>query len=321
MEVWTRKKIIIGMLAFFILAACSVTELFSGGGDTDSGDPTLILSPTPNLTLTAIFAPTATNAEGQLAPTPSPDSAGDPTAEVPDAIETEPAAATPLGIPYSETPSADVTDGLEAFYLDDTPMLDGDLTDWPGEMFSLNNIVYGSEYYANEDDLSGQFKIGWDANNLYLGVVVFDTRFAQTASGEMMYLGDSLEILLDSDLSGDAELEELSSDDFQIGVSPGNLHDVAIPEAYMWYPSDRVSGLPSVQIGAGLIEGGYVVEVALPWAEVSISPSDGMTIGFLLSVSDNDMLNMNAQQSVVSFVELRELQNPTTWSVLTLVNP
>ena len=89
----------------------------------------------------------------------------------------------------------------------------------------------------------------------------------------------------------------------------------------MWYPSDKIATLPSVQIGAVLIDGGYVVEAALPWSEVGVSPTNGMTMGFLLSISDNDMQNMNAQQSVVSFSETRELQNPTTWGELLLKNP
>jgi hypothetical protein len=312
---------LLGVLAFFILAACSITEIFSRDDNGGDGEPTLILSPTPNLTLTAVFAPAATSAGDAVEPTSATEPDMDSPTITPSADTAEPTAETPPPIAYAETPAAAVAVGVEAFFVDDTPSIDGDLTDWHADMFSLNQIVYGSEYYANEADLSGQFKVAWDSNYLYLGVVVFDTRVTQTASGDLLYLGDSLEILLDTDLAGDAELAELSSDDFQIGLSPGNLNDIAIPEAYLWYPSERAASLPSVQISADLIEGGYVVEAALPWAEVNVSPSDGLTLGFLLSVSDNDMLNMNAQQSVVSFVEIRELQNPTTWSELTLVNP
>jgi hypothetical protein len=320
MEVMTRRKMLLGVLTFFILAACSVTELFSRGGNGGDGAPTLILSPTPNLTLTAVFSPDTPDDDDMAEPTPTTESdAGTPT-NTPEADETQPTETTP-SIPYAETPAAAVVDGVQAFYMDDAPTIDGDLTDWAADMFALSHIVYGFEYYANEDDLSGRFKVAWDATYLYLGVVVFDTRVTQTASGDQLYLGDSLEILLDTDLAGDAEATELSSDDFQIGISPGNLKDIAIPEAYMWYPSDRASSLAGVQIGANLIERGYVVEVAVPWADVSVSPSDGLTLGFLLSVSDNDMLNMNAQQSVVSFLEGRELQNPTTWGTLSLVNP
>jgi hypothetical protein len=320
MEVMTRRKMLLGVLTFFILAACSVTELFSRGGNGGDGAPTLILSPTPNVTLTAVFSPDTPDDDDMAEPTPTTESdAGTPT-NTPEADETQPTETTP-SIPYAETPAAAVVDGVQAFYVDDAPTIDGDLTDWAADMFALSHIVYGFEYYANEDDLSGRFKVAWDATYLYLGVVVFDTRVTQTASGDQLYLGDSLEILLDTDLAGDAEATELSSDDFQIGISPGNLKDIAIPEAYMWYPSDRASSLAGVQIGANLIERGYVVEVAVPWADVSVSPSDGLTLGFLLSVSDNDMLNMNAQQSVVSFLEGRELQNPTTWGTLSLVNP
>jgi hypothetical protein len=267
-----------------------------------------------------VFAPSATSAGDGVELTATTETDVEAPTGTPEADEAQPTEAPP-SIPYAETPAAAVVDGVQAFYMDDAPTIDGDLTDWAADMFSLSHIVYGSEYYANEEDLSGQFKVAWDATYLYLGVVVFDTRVTQTASGDQLYLGDSLEILLDTDLAGDAEATELSSDDFQIGISPGNLNDIAIPEAYMWYPSDRAASLPGVQIGASLIERGYVVEVAVPWDDVGVSPSDGLTLGFLFSVSDNDMLNMNAQQSVVSFIEGRELQNPTTWGTLSLVNP
>lgn len=321
MDVRIRRKILLGTLAFFILTACAITEAFSGGDNGADAQPTLILSPTPNLTLTAVFAPAGTSAGEPIEPTATPETDMESPTNTPGGDEPEPTEEILPSIPYAETPAADVVDGVQAFYLDDAPAIDGDLTDWSAEMFTLNQVVYGSEYYANQDDLSGRFKVAWDATNLYLGVVVFDTRFTQTASGDQLYKGDSLEILMDTDLAGDSELEELSSDDFQIGISTGNLNDIAIPEAYMWYPSERAASLPTVQIAGSLIEGGYVVEVALPWAEVDVSPSDSMTLGFLLSVSDNDMLNMNTQQSVVSFIEGRELQNPTTWSELLLVNP
>ena len=89
----------------------------------------------------------------------------------------------------------------------------------------------------------------------------------------------------------------------------------------MWYPSGRMGSLTDVQIAGVLIDSGYVVEVALPWVDVGVTPFDGLKLGFLLSVSDNDMEAMNAQQSVVSFSPLRELQNPTSWSELELVGP
>lgn len=322
MAVATRTKVLYGVAAVFLFSACAVVSLFTGNDAADEDAPTLIVSPTPNLTLTAVFANATANASSMPDPTASDEDAVEsPTPTLEETAEATEAPTEEAAPPYAETPAAAVVAGVEAFYLDDPPTIDGDITDWPGEMFAITDIVYGSEYYANAADLSGQFKVAWSDTYLYLGVVVFDTRFTQTAVGSQLYLGDSLEILLDTNLTGDSGVTELNSDDFQVGISTGNLNDVAIPEAYLWYPSDRMGAISNVEIAGKLIGDGYVVEVALPWAAVGLTPSAEMTLGFLLSVSDNDMLNMNAQQSVVSFSPLRELQNPTTWSELLLLNP
>ena len=323
MVVGTRKKILYGVLAVFLFTACSLTRIFSGDNQAEDTAPTDIVSPTPNLHLTEVFGnatanatvvdePAETDAPGADSPTETPEAETEVTDVPPESTEAP---------SYAETPAAAVVEEVEAYYLDDPPVIDGDLTDWVGEMYSITDIVYGGEYFANPADLSGQFKVAWSSSYLYLGVVVFDTRFAQTATGSQLYLGDSLEILLDTNLAGDSDVTELNSDDFQIGISTGNLNDVAIPEAYLWYPSEQMGSLANVQIAGALFDGGYVVEVALPWADVDISPTDGMILGFLLSISDNDMLGMNAQQSVASFSALRELQNPTSWGELLLVNP
>ncbi|MEN8240427.1 MAG: sugar-binding protein [Chloroflexota bacterium] len=322
MDAVTRKKILLGAMAIFIFGACS---LLDGGSSNNGGvgivEPTAILSPTPNLTLTAVFAQATANAPepGEPTSTDLPDPAS-PTDE-PGVEVTQPAPPTPTSVAYAETPAVAVVDQVEAHYLNSAPTIDGALSEWPGEMYSMSDLVYGPEYYANSADLSGQFKIAWDNDNLYLGVVVFDTRYSQTATGTQMFMGDSLEILMDTNLSGDASDTQLSGDDYQIGISAGNLHDVAIPEAFMWYPSDKIGTLPGVEIAGVLINGGYVVEIAMPWSVVGVTPTNGKIVGFLFSISDNDMQFMNKQQSVVSFSPSRELQNPTSWSELKLIKP
>ena len=321
MHATTHKKVLFGIIVLIVFTACSVVEGLTGSDQVDDVVPTLIVSPTPNLTVTAVFAIATTNAPipTEAGPTEEP-AVAEPTSTSAADIPAEPTAEPPE-VPYAETPAAAVVPPVEAVLLNNAPAIDGDLTDWGGEMYTIDTVVYGAEYFANPADISGQFKVGWDSTYLYLGVVVFDTRFAQTAVGSQLYLGDSLEILLDTNLTGDADVTELNGDDFQIGISPGNLNDAVIPEAYMWYPSNRMGSMPSVEISGRLITGGWVVEAALPWSEVDVSPSSDLTLGFLLSISDNDMQNMNAQQTVVSFKEGRELQNPTSWSELKLVSP
>jgi hypothetical protein len=46
-----------------------------------------------------------------------------------------------------------------------------------------------------------------------------------------------------------------------------------------------------------------------------------MTFGMLLSVSDNDTIGKNEQQTVISISETRDLTSPTTWIPVVLAGP
>ena len=210
MNVGTRKKIFFGVLAVLVFGACSLLDGAPSNNGADLGEPTLILSPTPNLTLTAVFSQIPTDVPAEETEVPTADASMEDPTTTPEAEVTEPAETALPTVDYAETPAAAVEGKVEAQFLNNAPTIDGLLTDWAGEMYSMTEIVYGSEYFANVEDLSGQFKVGWDEDNLYLGVVVYDTRFAQTASGTQMYMGDSLEILLDTNLAGDSSVTELS---------------------------------------------------------------------------------------------------------------
>jgi len=209
--------------------------------------------------------------------------------------------------------------GIE--YLAAAPVIDGDIGDWPGVIYAIDKVVFGVEFYANQIDLFGEFKLGWDAQYLYIGVLVRDSRFVQTATEDRLFLGDSIELLLDTDLNGDPDSQELSADDYQLGFSPGNLEDVPLPVAYLWAPTDREGVMQSTQVQGRLTDDGYMVEIAVSWQELGLNPTAGMTLGLLLSVSDNDTIGKNEQQTVISISETRNLTNPTTWIPVVLASP
>jgi len=339
MDAGNRNRLLFGVMVVFIFTACTVSGLGSGG---DQNTPA---THTPNLTLTEWFRPT------QGSPETEPEATSTPEAQIPEtenAQDLQPPADTPAAptatvqAEENTQPTADTTNStlipaqtqtpvsfaadaedIQIFvpYLDDPPMIDGDTGDWGGETYALDKIVKGSEFYANELDLSGDFKIGWDREYLYIGVTVRDTQFVQTASGSQLSQGDSLEVLLDTQWDADLGDEELSSDDYQLGFSPGNLKEVSIPEGYLWAPEDRTGSLAMAKVAGRLTDDGYMMEVAIAWEEIGVTPTNETTLGFLLSVADNDFINRIEQQSVVSFVPQRFLFNPITWVPIFLVNP
>jgi hypothetical protein len=323
---------------------------------TRGGDVEATQLPAPNQTLTALFAitpvvstststlppvltstpeesggginPTATQAQPAATNTTAPQ----PTAVVPTVAITQiqataaptntrpPAQATAVQATATQRPLGRGT-VFQAKFLSTPPTIDGDWSEWKSltTEFSANHVTYGGAARANDDDLAGSFHVGWDATNLYLAVKVRDDRYVQNATGENIYLGDHIEILLDTNLLDDYYYSQLSPDDFQLGINPGRPDPSGTREAYLWFPSN-IAGPRSFTIASRLEAGVYRVEAAIPWTVFETTAAVGKRFGFVLSASDNDNTGENLQQSLVSSSPGRRLADPTTWGELQLTN-
>lgn len=305
-----------------------------------TASPTPFVFPTPNLTLTAFFSqvtqpappPTVTPAEGIGGGLPVPTSTPFPTSIPPTAppsptsppivVATATAAVVyPTNTPSYAGPGMRSGPSFAATYLSTPPKIDGYVEEWTIPLYRAEAVVYGQSNWDNADDLSAAVFLGWDETYLYVGAKVHDDTYVQNATGAYLYQGDSLEILLDTDVSGDYYLASLSADDFQLGISPGNPAPNQNPEAYLWFPRSQEGRRSNVQIAATRSGSGYHIEAAIPWSVFGVTPTAGRHFGFVFSVSDNDLAGKNVQQSMVSLVSTRVLTAPTTWGDLTLVKP
>jgi hypothetical protein len=207
---------------------------------------------------------------------------------------------------------------VEALYLEREPTLDGVFDEWDLDRYDASRVVYGGEARDGEDDLSSQFMVGWDEEALYIAARVFDDEYVQNAAGENIFEGDSLEILLDTDVAGDYYLEALNGDDFQLGITPGSPAPGAATEAYLWFPSSEAARAQGVKAIGSASDNGYRVEAKIPWDAFGVRAQTGRHFGFAFSVSDNDRSGRNVQESMVSNLPSRDLTDPTTWGDLVL---
>jgi len=209
-----------------------------------------------------------------------------------------------------------------AVKLGGAPTIDGNLGEWGTLNNGINQVVFGPQNWVGANDASATYKIGWDANKLYIAAYVKDDVFVQNQSGANLFRGDSLELMLDTNLGGDSSNAFLNSDDYQLGISPGGLTsgNNPAPQVYRWYPSNLKGGLSNVAVASSKVGDGYLVEAAIPWSVLGVTPYGGLSMGFALSVSDNDASGQALQQTLVSSNGLRKLTNPNTWGVLTLDN-
>jgi hypothetical protein len=329
MEVNMRKILLSGffIVIFVSISACNLAW--------QNGNPTPFF-PTPNYTMTALFSVDANmptnipqdffiNTDVPLLPTVQPTSVA---TEVPaQALPTNTAFPTVVPPTNTSLPPASTKTEMPARggtwvsgkYMKNPPVFDSVWDEWEATKYPAKHVVFGAGQWKNSDDLEGSFAVAWNETYLYLAVKVIDDVYAQNATGQDIYKGDSIEILLDTNLYGDLSTTSLNSDDFQIGISPGKGSINDETEAYLWYPSSKAGGLSDVIIASTGSDGVYRVEIGIPWKVFNITPSSGQQFGFGLSISDNDDTSQNIQQSMVSNLPNRRLVNPTTWTILTLV--
>lgn len=295
-----RKKLLLVVLLMGSLVACNFP--FS-----KAAEPTSIFDQ-PAQTLTAMFA---------AFPTPTSEVTGQAGSPSSTASSSSSTALSPSAPAILERSAQRVV----AKYLSKKPVLDGDWGDWKQNTiaYPAYYVVYGLKAWENDSDCEASFILGWDEDYLYVGVKVKDDTYVQNASGDQIFRGDSIELLIDTDLQGDFYSDSLNEDDFQIGIAPGRGSIGGPKEAYLWYPLSKKGSISDqIEIASTSTAGVYRVEARIPWSLLQISPEKGLRLGFEFSVSDNDNPAEIVQQTLVANIATHAFLDPTTWGELVL---
>ncbi len=214
--------------------------------------PTETLTPTETITNTPT-TPTETSTSTLLPYDPNASPTPPPT--IPSGYS--PAATSAYSTPTITSLPPTARAGSETIAIQFTPTIDGDWGEWPNAEMASGYVVFGGANWVNANDLNSSFKTAYDVNYLYIAARVIDDIYAQNATGHDIYLGDGLEILLDTNLAGDYNIKTLSSDDYQLGISPGKGAIAGAKEAYIWYPKNAQGTRTQVVIAPQASEGGY----------------------------------------------------------------
>ena len=224
MEKIKFSHFVVVIIIIFGLTACTLPGFST---------PTPFSFPTPDKTMTALFEPTQVAPATSAATLPGNEDQKTATqavpSDTPEAEETEiPPTETGEPIetiePTNEYVGPAVRSGpsIVAEYMENSPEIDGDLAGWdPPIQRVINHVVYGADKHSGAADCSGTVVSGWNEDYLFLGIRVKDEKYVQEASKEKIYLGDSIEILFDRYVSYDYYLQAMTSDDYQLGISPG----------------------------------------------------------------------------------------------------
>lgn len=161
---------------------------------------------------------------------------------------------------------------------------------------------------ANDADLSATAKTLWDDQNLYVWAEVKD---AQVMSAGSQYARrDALELFVDI---GNDKSNSFGADDFHFHFAPGAGSAEEV----------KHSATTGVRMAAETVDGGYVVEAAIPWTALGVSstPSAGTVLGFDLGVRDVDESGELPQTYLVWSGRAENERSPSIWGVAQLVAP
>lgn len=332
-EMMKLSKFFISTAAILLMIATAGCNLSLPGHTA----PTAFVFPTPNLTMTALFSSTleipptatppavrtATTQPGQATATPLPQATATALAQAATATSTAAAASATTGPTATTAPSITTTptgpvQNTLGLFVSAAPNLNGDWSEWKAIEYPAKYVAFVNSAHPGSSGLQAAYRVSWDASYLYLAVKVKDATYVQNATGANLYKGDSIELLLDTNPSGDAGVQSLTKDDYQLGISAGSPSVGANPEVYLWFPTSKTGSRTDVKIGTNTSAGYYRIEAAIPWSLFGVTPTNGMTFGFALSVSDDDSAGTSRQERMVSSVPNRVLTDPTTWGMLTL---
>ena len=240
------------------------------------------------------------------------------TAEAPPAATLAPLAAT---VTLASESVLQESDDIEARIVTTAPQLDGELGEWNGfPAVESGYLVYSANGWDETDDVRASWRLGWDAENLYVVAAVDDDVHVQTESGNSIFRGDGVSLQIDTQRTADFA-PRLSPDDFQLNLSPGDFGGNP-PAAYLFRGSDEggLNDSPGhgIRIAARQSGSGYTLEATIPWTDLGIVPQEGLQLGLALNVNDNDTPGTAVQEVMKSHVASRKFNDPTSWGMVTL---
>lgn len=138
---------------------------------------------------------------------------------------------------------------------------------------AISHVAYSPA--SGEADASASFKMMYDKQALYLLVDVKDDELINDSVE--FWLDDSVEIFVDADNS---KSETYGEDDYQFNFA----WDGSAPSL----GETKHNKTDGVQYAFDRIDGGYRLEVKLPWSTLGTDPKPGTRIGLDVHVNDDD---------------------------------
>jgi hypothetical protein len=143
--------------------------------------------------------------------------------------------------------------------------------------WSKNNAVISKLLDGSSRTISAGFSTVWDRDNLYIGLTVTDPTGKRTDFSK-----DSMTFYVSPNNS---RVNPYSKDDFQIQIF--DQGKTVAKGAETVGKNDTVD-LSKIKVASSYTDKGYVMEIAVPWTVIGVTPQTGMKMGFDIMAFDNN---------------------------------
>jgi hypothetical protein len=210
----------------------------------------------------------------------------------------------------------------------EVPTLDGDLSDMQSlPAHDISHLDLWSGAAEGAEDTGGQFHLGYDDANLYIGIRVIDQTVVCNIAPDNIrahWRTDSVEVTIDP--SGQSQN---TSTTFKSGIFPCTTEGF---EARAERDGDANQGVieetaPGMEVASQPTENGYNLEMKIPWADMPSQPEPGSTFGFNIMIYDGDQADAgpgaDIGESRVGWASVIGAQQvvPYVWPKVTLEQP
>lgn len=227
-------------------------------------------------------------------------------------------------------------DVVECFRSLETVTVDADLSEWntssAAVLSSESQLVRDANQWTGPEDLSAEVFLMWDAGSLYLAAVVQDDTPFMYREGFPPDWADAIVLHFSTDPSADPDRSSYDSTDFRLTMiiddylfNTGLDREMVADKQGLETRGDAGDEqiLDGYEYAVREIDGGYVFEARIPFSNFSndqipaLVPTDGMEIGFDLSMFDLDFPCPGVATARMAWTGSADADSdPSTWGRL-----
>lgn len=171
-------------------------------------------------------------------------------------------------------------------------VVDGSGDDWVEQGFRVEFLADPSGRANPPDDFDVKFRLGWNRQGLLVLAAVRDNVAVEQENLSRLWQTDCVEIMVSEQVG--------SMNRYQLVIASGAdpQYKTTRRKIYDWrHPRYKKVEL-TAQSGSRVFEGGYFIEVLLPWANLGVEPNPGMELAFQFVANDDDGDTKNSNGSL-----------------------